>query len=238
MDKFKLKEKVISKMGMYGLCEPGSDNPILFTAEFYHICKKLKMFDKDDSDRLDKALLFLTESPGLFNRRPKLNTRKEDHDNYVGIVSCSVLSKYARKCLENILWYGEHNFYSYDNTRVNTYSFDCQRQGFDIFLYKVAAGHSPWHWFGINYLWFIGKIFFEFKFKGKEFEHTSSHLLSWLRFLTIGDNKWVKPIKNYWIKKMKKKYGEKWLLTIFRIYFGVYSELSELIEWLNPEDYV
>lgn len=238
MNKYELKQQVIDSMSEHGLYRAGSDNPILFTVEFYALCERLKIFNLEDAKRLKNSIDALQERPGLFNRRPGLNTKMEDHDNYVAIEASAYLTGLTWGIVIDIERYGQKNFYCYDNTRPNKWSLDGQRQGFDIFLYKVNAGSGVFHWLGINYLWFAGKIFFEFQGPGKEKDHTTSHMLSWLRFLTVGSSFWIKPIQCYWKKKMLDKYGEKWLYEIYKIYHGENSPLTKLAGMIDPKEYL
>ena len=219
-----LKARVLVTMDKHGLYKAGTDNPILYTVQFYCLCKRAGLFDEEDLNRLHRAINSLQVIPGLYNRRPGLNTKKDQHDNYCAIASTVMFGKEFEYYSRSIDDYGAMNHYSYDNRNPLSFSFDCWRQGYSVFFYRACAGRYT----GLfNYLWFIGKIWSEFHFRGKEKSYTSSHLLSWLRFEAIGHKWYVKPIYRYWKRKIRRKY-RKGLAEAIGIYHGNTSILYEM----------
>lgn len=264
-----LKEKIISEM-RDGLCQPNSDNPILFTMEFYALLHELGMFDEKDKQRLHDAIKAVAMRdkegkiiPGLYTRRAGTDddwVRKDQHDNYTAICSSRIFGKEFIKYAKEIVEYGRKTFYSYDNRapfRFSVHSFkslllgffkapskenlisvgqtfECWRQGWNVFFYKSCA--DMFHFYNLhNYVWFMGKIWTEYKFKYSKPEHTSSRLLSWLRMKAIGDKWYMKLVSGYWQRKLDGMY-KNGITDVFEIYHGASSDLYLLATYLTKEE--
>lgn len=240
-----------------------TDNTILFTTHFYSLLHDIGIFDMDDFSRLNYAILWLqrdfTDSDGdkhyvlgLYNRKPFLNNRKDQHDNYCAIACSGVLvpeghksrtlfakhidsyGKITKKCTLGLLP-------SYDNRAPYKFSinpfwkpllsgkireafnyFECVRQGFDVFMYKVCADRWPFGLTGINYLWFVGKTLM----LGPKKE-TSGKLLDYLRFKALKHKWYIKPWYLLWNKRINKMY-ENGIADCFKMYHGANSDLYKL----------
>lgn len=223
-----LKNKAFESMKDDLLC-PDSDNPILYTIQFYRLLGRHNLFGPCCYDKLFKAIMSLRERPGLYNRRPGYNKKKDQHDNYTAIACSVMFCEEFQLFAEEIDNYGRKHFYSYNNVPPYRFKFSCWRQGFDVFLFRVCADRYPGI---INYFWFMGKIFFEFMGRGKDKNHTTSHMLSWLRFEAIGHKWYVKPIHSYWKKKMLKKYSINYIDDII----SIYHKGNEFFEGLLKND--
>ena len=240
-----IKNNIISEM-KDGLYAYKSDNAILFTVEFYILCKNLGIFDDDDKKRLHHALSkiarYVNEDrvKGLYNRRPEANTRKEQHDNYMAICATTIFGDEFKKYSNEILDYGKQFWwYSYDNRSPNQFSinpfwkplfrlkflealkyFECCKQGYHVFFYQVTAKRfiNP-----LYYLWFVGKCLVE-----RNDRQTSGKLLNWVRFSTIGNKWYMRWLVRRWERRMAKIFGDDYLSKIFEIYFGKDSDLHKL----------
>ena len=239
-----IKAKMISELhdGLY--YRFGSDNTILFTIEMYALFQELGIFDNDDAERLHKAIRKLgrrasggTSSdiiPGLYNRKPGQDDRKEQWDNYEAISTSAVFGDDFRKYSEEILRYGrKFLWYSYDNRSPNKFSvhsfwkpffnwryFECCRQGWNVFTYQVNAKETPNPFY---YLWFVGKILLE----NDNPQDTSGKLITWLRFRAIGNKWYIKPLKWMFDRKIKRIYKDG-IAGAFKVYHGVDSDIYKL----------
>jgi hypothetical protein len=233
MDAKDLKAKFLSEMNEYGLYRGGEDNPILFTMEGYVILKELGLFTWGDEIRLAKSLDALLRKVnglpiyGLYNRRPKEDNRTQHHDDYVGIVASTYLSKLFQWDAWDVCKYGRMNFYSYNNVEPYKYALRSQRQPFDIMLYRIAANVN------IGLIGLIGLIHYYFKillyFK-QDPSDTSSKMLDWLRLKTMGHKWYIKPAKWIFNKMLTRKY-KNGFLDVIDIYHrrGLLYEMFKLL---------
>ena len=241
----KIKAKMISELynGLY--YQYYSDNTILFTMEMYALFHELGIFDEVDADRLHKAIRNLGRRrsggfgediiPGLYNRNPGRDDRKDQWDNYAAISFSVMFGKEFQRYPQEILQYGKKFWwYSYDNRAPMKFSvhklfdplpnlkyFECVRQGWHVFTYQVSADCVPNPLF---YLWYVGKVSFENNDPNK----TTGKLISWLRYKAIGHKWYMRPFRWMFNRKIKKLYGDKGITEAFRIYHGEDSDLYKL----------
>lgn len=126
-----------------------NDNGILFAAIFYYVLDDLKLLDSKDKERFEEAVSRLEIIPGLYRRKPG-DERSEAHDNYLGIAACSYL--FDTKHSKDILDYGGRNGYLYNNTNPGVFLPAQLRQGGEVALYKISAGHIPAIW---EFIWLM-----------------------------------------------------------------------------------
>ena len=122
MNKHELKQEVIKTM-VWGLYQADSDNAIIFTMQFYTFCKMLNILSFEDVSKLAVTVEALQEKSGLYNRRPGLNTRKEQHDNYVALILAGEFIPQSQIAQE-IEKYGQKHFYCYNNIPPYNFKFD------------------------------------------------------------------------------------------------------------------
>lgn len=186
--------------------ECGNDNGILFTMLIYYHLYLLDLLDHTDRERFIKTERSLEgPAPGLYNRNPGRRTRDEAHDNYKALVMGSVIFSYP-KIITNIVDYGLHNGFLYDNVKDATIvdphlverrqswwykwlGFDITRwrQGCDIAFYKICAGMMPTP---PQYLWLLLSMVFSMFEKVKDEngvvnKNTDHIFLVWIVMETI-----------------------------------------------------
>lgn len=239
-----IKAKMISELhdGLYFRYD--TDNTILFTIEMYALFHELGIFDKDDAKRLHKAIRMVGRRasgglgsdiiPGLYNRNPGRDDRKDQWDNYEAISCSTQFGEDFKQYSEEILKYGQiFWWYSYDNRAPGKFSvnsfwksfpnwnyFECCRQGWNVFTYQVNAGNAP---NPLYYLWFVGKILIE----NDDPADTSGKLITWLRFRAIGHKWYLKPLKWLFNRKIKKIY-KNGIAGAFKVYHGENSDIYKL----------
>ena len=223
---------MISEMDKYGLYQGGSDNPILFTIQFYSLCKLLGGFDEKDRARLHQAINALAMRdkegrviPGLYTRRGGTDddwVRKDQHDNYDALASSSMFGDDFKRYAKEILEYGRKNFWSYDNRKPYKFSFECLRQGWNMFHFAACCDKiTPLQ--ALNYVWYWGATYSEFAWEGG----SSGKMLSFIRFGATKDLWYIKPMYNYWKNKVKEEEPDE-MVGFFKRYHGENSDLYKL----------
>lgn len=147
-----------------------NDNGILFAAIFYYVLDELSLLDDSDRERFIKAIGPLEVLPGLY-RRKSGDDRLEAHDNYLGIAACSYL--FNTQHSQDIVSYGSRVGYLYNNASPSVFLLSQIRQGGEVALYKISAGHIPAIW---EFIWLIGGLLLNVFSKD-----VSTTQLCWLR---------------------------------------------------------
>lgn len=209
-ERIKIKNEIVLSMDINGLLFAKSENSILFTVQFYILCKYWGIYYDKDRRRLAKAVLSLARRDddgeiicGLFNRRPNWDSRKEQHDNYIGHAVASYLGvDFAA------IWiceYGWKHGYVFNNVvpgRIWDLRF--ARFPFDILIYKICAEE----WISLIGLFgaihFYGKIWFTESKKVPD--DTSSKLVSYVRMHGIKHKWYMKPLVKKYNKYITEMY--------------------------------
>lgn len=208
----------------------GNDNGILFTTELYWLFEENGVLSLADSLAFEKTVRALQVNgyTGVYNRNPGRTDRGEAHDNYVAIVSGSVL--FNLPFPQEIVRFGETRGFFYNNlnpedTGINKAAF--WRPGNEIAFYKMCAGIQP---SGGDYIW-LWLATFTSGFASAD--NSSGHLLDWLRIKALdrADEKYKNvpwhwmytamiPAKEFWKWRLLKKTNGKGMEHFFDVYFG------------------
>src|SRR3990167_3749049 len=151
-----------------------NDNGLLFVTEFYYLCSIHGILTDSDKSRFESTMKLLTKKTGLYHKNPGRVWRNSTHDDYIGIVSGSIL--FGTNHAKEVEDYGSKNFYYYNNTTDNKFRFKYFRQGSDVAFYKICAGKIP---NPISYLWMAIRILLSSKTKIDS--NDSGRMLSWLK---------------------------------------------------------
>ena len=219
-----------------------NDNGILFAVYFYWLVYSAiedeqertnftatSVFNLLFRDAVSRLACF--KGRGLFDRNPGRHDERDKLDNYVGIVSGSVLFGYDDEYPRWIVNWGTSHGWFFDNVTPSSPQINCWRQGADIAFYQMSAGFYP-SW--IDYLWLIAGIIFNAYQKDLD-ARSSEHLLTWARLKAI-DRKWDKGeqfsalqcllflgarlARLFWVRKLRQKTPDQvGMEHVFRVYF-------------------
>jgi len=218
-----IKQQIIAQMDSNGLYLWDTDNAILFTVEFYLLCKAQGILDADDAPRLRKALDSLRTKdangnviPGLYNKRINSNDQINSHDNYVATVCSVVLGSEFVDVPSAVDDYGRAHFYFYNNVNPGQFNVTAFMQPSEWALYRICAGRSPGV---IPVIWFYGMVFINYFGQNANPQVTSEKLLDWIGFQAVGGKWYMQWIQNYRLAKMKQEYPNG-IQDTFKSYFG------------------
>jgi len=201
-----------------------SENQLLWTGEFYTLCKIHGIIDYDrDKERVTKALakhqvkMDGVPVPGLYSRHPDPYRLREVHHgiSWDEMNGLSVLSKiFDLDVSTGIVEYGSQNGWVFIDEEPFTWKADRVRQGRDIAFYKITAGYKTVPW---NVVWMlVSHAITSFKEKGD----TSGKLMAWMRLETIKDLSLLYLVAyEMFMWKMRMTYGKYPLSELIKIYF-------------------
>lgn len=198
------------------LRSPANENGILFLAYFLILAKAAGMNNEFRSKRLvvGQTIERLIRAPyrGLFDRIPIGDKKElrtpERHDNYVAIVTLSML--YGFSFHKEIVSYGNEHGYNFNNITPEDWDVKSQRQGGEIAFYQICAGYVPEV---LNFIWMIGGIFASMFDKDPGRSN-----LAWLRLYALDKA----DIQNAWVK----------------IPLIIVTEIWKAAKWINSRNLV
>jgi len=201
-----------------------SENQILWTGEFYTLCKIHGIIDFDvDKVRVSEALALHQATmdgvpvPGLYSRHPDPYRFSDVHHgiSWDEMNGLSVLSKiFDFDISMGIVEYGSQNGWAFIDEMPFTWDLSRVRQGRDIAFYKLTAGYQPVPW---NVIWMIvSHALTSFKEKG----NTSGKLMAWMRLENIKDLGLTYSVAyEMFMWKMRAMYGKYPVSELMKIYF-------------------
>lgn len=231
-----------------------TDNTILFTIEFYAVLHDIGILTMEDLNRFREALYWIRRRksgglgedivPGLYNRNPGRDMRKDQHDNYCAIASSRMFGKCWSLYAQEIDDYGKQFngfLYSFDNRVPYKFSinpfwaplwkrdwagvakyFECARMGWNVFIYKVCAGRWPFGFTALNYVWWIGSVLVK-----KPYDECSGKMLNYIRFKAMNHKWYVRIWHKFWLKNIESQYTNG-IADVFNIYHGPERSITKL----------
>ncbi len=213
------------------------DNGILFAVEAYWLLDRWALNEESDKRMFRRALVqtrAFKDTRGLFHRNPNRYERTNAHDNYVAMISGSILFDDYQHLNDIYNWGSEHKYmmlvYTYNNVHPDIIEKERWIQPADVFILKLALGLMPGL---LSTFWFWAKMWHTSKYQMdrlKDGIHISSALLNWIRLKGLGRIKhrpwylkpyfWlVKRRRARWIAELLKHTGGEGIQSVLRTYF-------------------
>lgn len=195
--------------------DPTTENCNLFYAEWLALkAKRLHMPEDSDLENFISDMIMKLNNKGLYNRRSEETNpvRSVSHDEITGwMVSSRILGTNHGK---NIWKHLITHFGGYNNTG----------KFLDALPFNPANFYA---WGELTDSWIMSKPFFLMYLTNmmisinKDPKNTSSKIIYWLELSVMPKSFLNDMLWNIFEKKMKKQYGEKYLHSLFEIYFSM-----------------
>jgi hypothetical protein len=197
---------------------PRSENGILFHATFINLLYLKKTYSQEALRYFYQDIMRQsTEKSGVFNRDatskdvPYKDRNENSKDNYIGISSGSYVCGYSTIC-KLIAKHGISNFGIYNNVKPR---FSLPMNPGSMFILLAFANYDFLCLFFYP-IYVINLLISSNKTK----KETSGKILDLLILPNLKHKYYIKPLYNYYVRKMTKTYGENFVEELMKIYYN------------------
>jgi hypothetical protein len=219
-------EYLSTKYGLVTDEDPTTENGQLFLAQYCLLLYEPTQYYFSQSSVV-AALDTMTEQlqnsytgiPGLYHRNPDLTDRRiMSHDNIIGIMCWS---KFFNTSHRFDIWnYLVKHGGLYDNTQGKSPQFSkyLPYSPQTMFILGLCANSKLIYlFFPLLFPIFLLNLIWDCY---KKPEESTSKLIDWVTFVTLRNIWFMKPLNKFFVSRMKKQYGENYIVGLMNTFHG------------------